>query len=205
MINAMYENDVTLIGQVMQITLSHRNLDTVYYEILLRVNRLTDNKYDEIPVLAPEWLAKNIEDNNTVLVHGQIRIYKNKVSTWQRKRVMVLARSIRVLPSGTEHINQVNLIGNINRISPLRYTPLSGRLICDFSICVPRENRNLEDRAYCIAWANGARFVSLLTPGTKVKIRGRIQARTFFKNHSDNTQTQEVVYEVSCFSVKAID
>lgn len=204
MTNTMYENNVTLVGQVMEITLSHRTFNTSYYELLIRVNRTTDGKYDDIPVIAPEWLAKNLENDKTIMIHGQLRIYKNSISTWQRKRIMVFAKSIRVVNDYSFHINQVTLIGDVHRVSPLRFTPLSTRLICDFSIIVHRADYNKFDTIFCIAWGNKANYVSSLKDGAKVKIEGRIQTRAFTKKHPDGSESQETVQEVSCTSVQLI-
>lgn len=206
MTNAMYENAVVLVGKVMNVALSHQQLGMSYYELTVRVNRLTEGKYDDVPVLAPQWAVRNIEDGMTVKVCGELRMYKNRGIGWQAKHLMVYTKKVQVVPCKTAHVNDVKLIGDIKNIWEIRKTPLTDRVITDFSVMVKRQNgygkNEKAEVIHCIAWSEQANFVSSLHLDTKVMIFGRVQARAFDKKHSDGTQTQEWVHEVSCRSVR---
>lgn len=206
MTNVMYENNVTLVGKVTNKLLSHQQLGMSYYEITVRVNRLTEGKYDEIPVLTPQWVVKNIEEGMTVKVCGELRVYKNRGATWQAKRLMVFTKKVQVLSGETEHVNQVSLVGNLHNVWEARKTPLSERVITDFSVMIDRTagygKHSKADVIHCIAWSEQANFVSNLPTGTNLNISGRVQARAFDKRHSDGSVTKEWVHEVSCRSVR---
>lgn len=200
----MYENKVKIVGKVLKMLPSHVNFNIIYYEILIRVHRSIYEKYDDIPVIAPEWLIEDIEINGTVMVDGELRVYKNTVSTWQNKRIMIFAKTIKSANMCTPNINRVYLLGDIKRVLPMRYTPLSGRLISDFSIDILRLNSCI-DTIFCIAWGINARKLNLLEAGDKVKITGRLQTRNFTKKHPDGTVTEETIHEVSTQSVDVIE
>lgn len=204
MTNTLYENNVTLVGQLIKKVISHKTLSTLYYELLIRVNRTTENKYDDIPVIAPEWLVEKLENDTTIMIRGHLRIYKNTVSAWQRKRIMVFAKSIKVVNDYNPHINRISLIGDVKQIFPMRHTPLNDICITDFSVIVHRDDYNKFDTIYCLAWNAKARYVSSLKPNNKVKIEGRIQVRAFTKKHPDGSESNEVTQEVSCTSVRVI-
>lgn len=193
-------NSVILVGKIMGLAFSHTHLGERYDEITLRVNRTTPGKYDEISILLPEMIGKGLKIGDTVMVKGQLRMYKNDVSSWQSKRAMVFSRSVQKVFDESEHVNQVILLGELERTSTIRITPLTNKVITEFVIAVPKNfNYSEHDILHCIAWESAAFFVSKLDYYTPIRIVGRIQSRTFSKY-----QEVSVVHEVSCQKIELL-
>lgn len=200
MIKDERSNSVILVGRIVKLAFSHSHFGERYDEITLRVNRTTPGKYDEIPVLLPEMIGKGLKIGNTVMVKGQLRVYKNDISCWQSKRTMVFSRCIQKVFDESEHVNQVVLIGNLERSSFIRQTPLSFKTIIEFVVAVPKHfNPTNCDIIHCIAWQSAAFFVSHLEPCTTIKVTGRIQSRSFSKY-----QELSIVHEVSCQKIELV-
>lgn len=199
------KNWVVLVGKVVSIKFSHYSVQQKkWYKVIVQVNRKTDGKYDNLPVLVPAWALneKNVRYGDSVKIEGEVRSYTNHEGGWQKRHIMVYSRNIQVVPNETEHENQVHLEGDVYRVMKKRITPVSNRRVVDFSVNV---ERNVEPRwsdcIYCIAWGKEADTVELLTNGCNVEVNGRMQARSFTKKHPDGSFTTEVVYEISAFTV----
>ena len=199
------KNWIVLVGKVVSIKFSHYSAQQKkWYKVIVQVNRKTDGKYDNLPVLVPAWALneKNVRYGDSVKIEGQVRSYTNHEGGWQKRHIMVYSRNLEVVSNETEHENQVHLEGDVYRVMVKRTTPVSNRRVVDFSVNV---ERNVEPRwsdcIYCIAWGKEADAVELLTNGCKVEVDGRMQSRNFTKKHPDGSVTSEVVYEISAFTV----
>ena len=198
-------NWAVLIGKVVSIKFSHLNdMQKKWYKVIVQVNRKTDGKYDNLPVLVPAWVLNenNIKYGDIVRIEGEVRSYNNRDGGWQKRHIMIYNRELKVMPADSVHENTVHLEGDIYRVWPKRSTPVSNRKLIDFSVNV---ERNVEPRwsdcIYCIAWGREADAVELLTNGCNVQIDGRLQARTFTKKHPNGDISTETVYEISARTV----
>ena len=99
--------------------------------------------------------------------------------------------------------NEVVLLGFICKQPIYRQTPF-GREIADILLAVNRAY-NKSDYIPTIAWGRTARFCQNLEVGTKVKIVGRVQSRTYEKKFEDGTVETRVAYEVSIGSLEIIE
>ena len=202
-----YENFVTIIGKVVSITKANERLGAAFYEIGVRVNRATAGKYDDVIVYAPEWARpEEFFIGKTVKLNGELRIYKNRRSLWQSKQMMVYTKKITIVDDNVPHINEVELIGDLHQFCESRKTPLTDRVITDFSILVYRTGGYCKGERFeiihCIAWRDQTEeFQKILNDNGKVHVFGRIQQRAFEKKHSNGTVTNEFVHEISCRSV----
>ncbi len=204
-----FANSAVLVGKVMNIAESHQQFGVSYYDIVLRVNRTTVGKYDDIVVCAPEWLKKPIEEGMTISVIGEVRTYRNHGSGWQQKETVVYAKKIVPVFDYTAHKNQIVLQGMVDSVLPIRSTPLTNRMITDFSVRVDRLSGYAKQGGFdvisCVAWGRYAHLVSAVCePGKVVKINGRIQTRAFEKKHKDGRIEPSQVTEISAISVESI-
>ena len=99
--------------------------------------------------------------------------------------------------------NEVVLIGYICKKPIYRQTPF-GREIADLLLAVNRAY-NKSDYIPSIAWGRNARFCQNLEVGTRVKVVGRVQSRTYEKKFEDGTSETRVAYEVSIGSLEVVE
>lgn len=202
------ENFIALIGKVESITKIHERLGASYYEIELVVNRTTEGKCDHIVVYAPHWaLPKEFALDKTVRVIGEVRTYKNRISSWQAKRTMVYTKKIIMASDNSPHINQVEIIGELHQVWNPRETPLSGKMITDFSVLVLRNDGygkgERADLVHCLAWGEQAAvFNEIIENGGRIRILGRLQERKFEKQHPNGKVTKETIHEISCRAIE---
>ena len=103
---------------------------------------------------------------------------------------------------GNKNSNQIYLNGFICKQPVYRETPL-GREIADIIVAVNRAY-NKSDYIPCIAWGRNAKFVSKLSVGDNIKVRGRIQSRAYSKKSGEVTE-ERVAYEVSISKIEFDD
>ena len=58
--NMPYENIVVIIGRVLSINKVHERLGASFYEVNVRINRLTAGKYDDVIIYAPQWAMPTV-------------------------------------------------------------------------------------------------------------------------------------------------
>lgn len=201
--NKPYENIAVIIGKLMNMRKVHERLGAAFYEIKVRVNRQTPGKHDDIIVYAPQWaLPGGIAISDTIRLVGELRIYKNRNSLWQAKCMKVYTKRIDVVASTVPHTNRVELIGDICQVWGKRKTPLTERVITELALMVYRtegySKGERADRIHCIVWGEDGLANVSHDPDDKVHIIGRIQERTFEKEHPDGKVTKETTHEVSC-------
>ncbi len=173
---------------------SHAVMDENFYTFNLRVNRLSGND-DILPITISAKLMENIKEGNKLALRGQFRSF-NKIIDGKSK--LILSIFLReICPWDDEaNSNTIELNGYICKAPIYRNTPLS-REICDLLLAVNR-NYNKSDYIPCIAWGRNAQFVNTMQVGTKIKVVGRVQSRTYNKKIEGSDEViNKVAYEVS--------
>lgn len=192
----MNNNRVFLTGKVeTKPVFSHESFGEAFYEIMLSVNRLSDN-HDNIPVIVSEKFLTNdkFDLGKTVSIKGQFRSYNKLVD---EKSKLMLSVFVREIVDFDESMNPniIELTGYICKAPTYRTTPFN-REICDVLVAVNRAY-NKSDYLPCIAWGRNAKYVSELSVGAKVNIVGRIQSREYQKKLENGEVLTKTAYEVS--------
>lgn len=200
-----YKNFAILIGKVIDCEES----DLPFREVTLRVNRRNNQMYDDIPVLVAKKFIEEFGIGDVIRVIGSIRLFRNRTSTWQKNRQMMLASNLWKMNQETNHMNHVEIQGDIYKVLPIQVLPTTKEYIklTSFSINIPRDSIEKGyhgDIISCVSWNSQALISAIFIKGDKVRIVGRFQTRSFKKQHDDCTTTLEKVYEVSCFKVERV-
>ena len=192
----MENNKVFLKGEVVSnLEFSHEAFGEGFYELKLKVERLSNN-YDIIPIIISEKLLyhQDFEIGKEISIQGQFRSF-NKLEEGKSKLILnVFVRNIIQLDD-TMNPNIVELSGYICKAPVFRMTPF-GREICDILIAVNRAY-NKSDYLPCIVWGRNARFARDLEVGQKVNLVGRIQSREYQKKLNDFDTITKTAYEIS--------
>ena len=180
---------------------SHESFGEGFYELSIKVNRLSDN-FDNIPVIVSEKLLNAFEKGKTISLSGQFRSYNKLVEGKSRLILNVFVRNI-IEMDDSMNPNIVELSGFICKEPIFRMTPF-GREICDVLIAVNRAY-NKSDYLPCIVWGRNARFVKDINIGQKVQIVGRIQSREYQKRLADDSLERRIAYEISVNKISLAD
>lgn len=214
--NYLENNYLTLVGKVTgEKRFSHEIYGEKFYVFDLEIPRLSGNA-DIIPITVSERIATDemLTEGKNLLVKGQFRSYNSYDTQKNRLILTVFAKDVIEVEEKTEDednemvkkdmvTNEVVLIGYICKKPIYRQTPF-GREIADILLAVNRAY-NKSDYIPCIAWGRNARFCQNLEVGTKVKLVGRVQSRTYEKKYEDGTVENRVAYEVSVGSLEIIE
>ena len=214
--NYLENNYLTLVGKVTgEKRFSHEIYGEKFYTFDLEVARLSGAS-DIIPITVSERIITDemLMQGKQLLVKGQFRSYNSFENEKNRLILTVFAKDIQEVeePVADEEneivkkdmvTNEVVLVGFICKKPIYRQTPF-GREIADVLLAVNRAY-NKSDYIPTIAWGRNARFCQNLEVGTKIKIVGRIQSRTYEKKHEDGTIENRVAYEVSVGSLEIVD
>ncbi len=206
-------NHLVLVGKITSDKrFSHEIYGETFYIFDLEVPRLSGNA-DIIPITISERLitSEELTIGKKVLIEGQFRSYNSYENEKNRLILTVFAKDIKFEDEevveneeGKEKIsNEVTLIGYICKKPIYRQTPF-GREISDILLAVNRAY-NKSDYIPAIAWGRNARFCQNIEVGTKVKITGRVQSRSYEKKFEDGTVENRVAYEVSIGSLEIIE
>ncbi len=202
--NFLENNRVFLKGEVMeQPKFSHEAYGEGFYELKLKVKRLSDN-YDVVPIIISEKLMynKDFDVGKVVSIHGQFRSF-NKMEDCKSKLILnVFVRDVIELDDSLNP-NIVELSGFVCKPPVFRMTPF-GREICDILVAVNRAY-NKSDYLPCIVWGRNARFAKDLIVGQKIDIVGRIQSREYQKKISDFDTVTKTAYEISVNKINLDD
>ena len=198
-------NCVNIIGIIVEeCVFSHKVYGEGFYSFKVSVDRLSDNA-DILPVMVSERLIGKevLKIGEKVEVLGQLRSYNNYENNRSKLVLTVFARDIHIIEDiGNKNSNQIYLNGFICKQPVYRETPL-GREIADILVAVNRAY-NKSDYIPCIAWGRNAKFVSKLSVGDNIKVRGRIQSRAYSKKSGEVTE-ERVAYEVSISKIEFDD
>ena len=214
--NYLENNYLTLVGKVTgEKKFSHEIYGERFYVFNLEVERLSGNA-DIIPITVSERLATDemLTAGKSLLVKGQFRSYNSYDNEKNRLILTVFAKDVVELEESIQEeenemtkkdmvTNEVVLVGFICKKPIYRQTPF-GREIADILLAVNRAY-NKSDYIPTIAWGRNARFCQNLEVGTKVKIVGRVQSRTYEKKYEDGTSETRVAYEVSIGSLEVVE
>lgn len=211
--NYLENNHLVLVGKVTSDKrFSHEIYGESFYIFDLEVPRLSGNA-DIIPITISERLitSKELEIGQKVAIEGQFRSYNSYENERNRLVLTVFAKEINFIEQEENEeqevkeavSNEVVLVGYICKKPIYRQTPF-GREIADILLAVNRAY-NKSDYIPCIAWGRNARFCQNIEVGTKVKISGRVQSRTYEKKHEDGSVETKVAYEVSIGSLEIIN
>lgn len=200
----MENNKVFLKGEVVSsATFSHEVFGEGFYELNLKVKRLSNN-FDIIPITVSErLLVDNAFDiGKMVSIKGQFRSYNKVVENRSKLLLTVFVRELIELDDGINP-NIIELSGFICKEPIYRTTPFK-REICDVLLAVNRAY-NKSDYLPCIAWGRNARFVKNIKIGQKVSVIGRIQSREYQKKVSESESLVKTAYEISISKIRLDD
>ena len=213
--NYLENNYLTLVGKVTgEKKFSHEIYGERFYIFNLSIPRLSGNA-DIIPITVSERLINDdmLQEGKKLLVKGQFRSYNSYENEKNKLILTVFAKDIAEVAENNEEendivrkdiiTNEVVLIGYICKKPIYRQTPF-GREIADLLLAVNRAY-NKSDYIPSIAWGRNARFCQNLEVGTRVKVIGRVQSRTYEKKFEDGTSETRVAYEVSIGSLEVIE
>ena len=179
---------------------SHENHSRRFYGFTLGVRRLSGAE-DQVNVIAAQDVLEQVDlsGGQVLEVAGQVRSFNNRQPEGRRLIISVYAEQMAAVEG--EHINQVELLGNICREPVYRQTPL-GREICDVMLAVARRYRRT-DYLPCILWGRSARDLAGLPVGTALHILGRLQSRSYVKL-LDTGSENRIAYEISAVSAEPV-
>ena len=213
--NYLENNYLTLVGKVTgEKKFSHEIYGERFYIFNLSIPRLSGNA-DIIPITVSERLINDdmLQEGKKLLVKGQFRSYNSYENEKNKLILTVFAKDIAEVAENNEEendivrkdtiTNEVVLIGYICKKPIYRQTPF-GREIADLLLAVNRAY-NKSDYIPSIAWGRNARFCQNLEVGTRVKVVGRVQSRTYEKKFEDGTSETRVAYEVSIGSLEVVE
>lgn len=180
---------------------SHSIGDCVFYAFPLATKRLSGN-VDRVLVHIYEEIKDQFYFGQKISISGEIRTYKGIGK--DDKRHLFLYIIPYVIDVNSEFLGEDedsgSIEGEIQWIMPLRKTP-RGRTIVDFGL---KSNRlsGRYDMIPCIAWEENANDISLLKPGDKLKVRGRLQSREYVKKFENGEVEVRTAYEFSVFEAE---
>lgn len=185
------QNKVIVNGIINTIEFDHEVGNKKMYKSWIDAKRLSE-RVDHIPVLLPEKWVDIITPGETIEIAGSFRSHNKN----GHLMLNVLADEVTPVVLG-EQTNEIALDGYICKMPVVRDTPL-GRRIADLLLAVNRPCGR-SDYIPCIAWGRNADYCGALPVGTRIKIVGRIQSRTYIKEY-----VEREVYEVSISNIREV-
>lgn len=174
----------------------HEMFGEKFYRTRVIVKRASGTS-DYIPILVSEFIVgiNRLKMGTKVEIKGQFRSYNQHNGERYKLLLFVFVDEISVVSDDEIFFerNEVYLEGYLCKKPFFRDTSFSKRQITDICLAVNRRYRK-SDYIPCILWARNAVFASKCNVGDKLKIRGRIQSRSFYK--IGETESREA-YEVS--------
>lgn len=180
---------------------SHSIGDCVIYAFPLATRRLSGN-VDRVLVHIHEQIKDQFYFGQKISISGEMRTYRGIGK--DDKRHLFLYIIPYAIDVNSEFLGEDedsgSIEGEIQWIMPLRKTP-RGRTIVDFGL---KSNRlsGRYDTIPCIAWEENANDISLLKPGDKLKVRGRLQSREYVKKFENGEAEVRIAYEFSVFEAE---
>lgn len=195
-------NKVTIAGEVMSpYVYSHEVMGEKFYTTVVKSERLSGTM-DLIPVMISERLISPTMDDTGAFaeISGEFRSYDDKENG--KSKLSVFAQNISFLED-SKNVNDIEIVGYVCKRPTYRSTPLR-REITDIRLAVNRSYRK-SDYIPCIVWGRNARFAENLSVGTKLKLRGRIQSREYYKKISDNELETRTAFEMSVSRLEVLE
>ena len=154
---------------------------------------------DDIIVEIPKRLQGTFREWNWIKVSGKLRT--KWIKTGRRKKKFTYLEAWDVSTEGTLLVNTVEMTAIICKKPLLRETP-SGKTICEF--CVAINGCRRSEYISCISWRDLAVKTSGTEVGTKVRLKGRMQSRDYWKKQPDGSYIRRTAYEVSATEMEEI-
>ena len=173
--------------------LSHSSRGQEFYSFPLQIQRLSGT-LDTVNVLIrkPQLAALQVDEQEKLLVEGQLRSFNNRRGEGARLVIAVFAKTLRLCDA--EDSNLVLLQGSLCKAPNLRCTPM-GRDICDLMLAVNRRYAR-SDYLPCICWGLTAQQAALWSVGDRLRLSGRLQSRDYIKL-TEEGPVERVAFEVS--------
>lgn len=180
---------------------SHSIGDCVIYAFPLATRRLSGN-VDQVLVHIHEEIKDRFYFGQKISISGEMRTYRGIGKDDKRHLFLYIIPYVIDVNSGFlgEDEDYGSIKGEIQWIMPLRKTP-RGRTIVDFGLKSDRTSGRY-DTIPCIAWEENANDISLLKPGDKLKVRGRLQSREYVKKFENGDEEVRIAYEFSVFEAE---
>ena len=177
---------------------SHGGRGENFYTFPLEVLRLSGTG-DTVNVVVRERLLDQmpVDSAGRIALRGGLRSFNNRSGRGSRLVITVFAKQIWFTDEPER--NDVYLAGTVCKPTVLRRTPM-GRMICDIMLAVNRKYGR-SDYLPCIAWGSLAQEASALQVGDCIRLRGRIQSRTYIKNEKDGP-VEKTAFEVSIVTLE---
>lgn len=196
------KNNARIVGKVVsEINFNHVANKKKFFRFYVSAKRFSGVE-DIIPVIVDETLmdSLNLTPFKNINVEG---IW----SSWMRTGHLdqyLLAAKIEILSETEEtYVNSVFLDGHLCKTPVCRTTPL-GRHIADLLIAVNYPSGK-SDYLPCICWGKNTEKAKLLTTGSHLCIKGRMQSRTYVKKYEDGTNEIKTAYEVSVCEMEVVE
>lgn len=154
---------------------------------------------DDIIVEIPKKFKDTLREWSWVRVSGKFRSRWGMVNG--KKKEFLYLEALDISAEGNLLINTVEMTARICKKPVLRETPL-GKTICEVRIAVNGNDR--PNYIPCICWRNLAVKASEWKVGTKVKLKGRMQSRDYWKKQPDGSYVRKTAYEVSVMEMEEI-
>lgn len=194
-------NKIEISGRIVQKPkFSHKVYGESFYEFSISSERHSGT-CDVVPCLVSETLVNEINENEQIMLFGEIRSCTKKIDGKSKLLVHIFVEATGEYKGRDKNI--VKLQGFICKQPVFRTTPL-GKDIADVFIVSKRQRIRKTDYLPCIAWGRNALRASNMSSRTVVNVFGRFQSRSFEKK-CENGKTQAMVaYEISLNSISPI-
>lgn len=186
---------INVLGRITKdLEFSHECYGEKFYVTQIEVMR-SSGVSDTLSLLISEKITSCLFKDEYVDVEGEIRTRNNNGHLMVN--IFVTQMNLVEIDLDNERIdyNEVELEGYICKKSEIRNTP-NGRVISDF-ILVKNRVYGSSDYIPCIAWGRNAKYVDTLDIGTKIKINGRMQSRTYIKDNIEHETYEVSIREIN--------
>lgn len=188
---ANQSNQATVAGTVASTPLISNCCGETFYSFILQIKR-SSGIVDTLPVRASTYIVENINLGDQISLEGQIKTHQKFAGGRNHLIIIFLACEVRKYE---KDINIVDLTGFLCTTPHHRITPL-GRDICDLMVAV-KNSQGRSDYIPCIVWDKRSKYAANLKVGTKLKLTGRFQSRSYTKVLSDGSSEERTAYELS--------
>lgn len=196
------KNNAKIVGKVTsEVKFNHVVDEKNFYRFYVSVKRFSGVE-DIVPVIADESIVNLL----SVTLFKYVSVEGTWSSCMQNGHLdqYLLAAKIEILPdTEVNYVNTVFLDGYLCKHPICRITPL-GRRIADLLIAVNYPSGS-SDYLPCICWGENMEKSKLLTTGSHLCMKGRIQSRTYVKKYEDGTDEVKTAYEVSVYEMEVIE
>ena len=188
---AVCKNEVKVRGRIVSPISYHHTFKTMeYYSFYIAIKRLSE-VYDVIEVISPKYYVMELKEGDNVFVKGQYRSMK------EGSRLQLFINAVNITKKAEENYeNEILIEGMICQKRNPRITPVTNKVLMDAMVTVERGS----GRTYCIPiiiWNAIGEEAEKFEVGRRIRLKGRIQSRTYLKKYPDGNQEEKTAYEVS--------